>query len=81
MGASVTWPGDGPPCAPADIRDRIDRLIDPRQKLRVRTIWTFSRYFRFRLVAPENSVRNSAYDRQRNLEAVAISQSNLSRSV
>jgi hypothetical protein len=53
----MTWPGDGPPCEPRDIRERIDRLIDPHAKLRVRTIWTFQHYFRFRPVSGRTPAR------------------------
>ncbi len=35
----MTWPHDGPPCAPSDICARIEALVDPWARLRVRWIW------------------------------------------
>lgn len=40
----MTWPYDGALCAPGDIRARLEALVDPWQRLRVRMVWLFSNY-------------------------------------
>ncbi len=46
----MTWPHDGPPCpgpGPALVA-RIDRLVCPWQRLRVRTQWLFGAWMKRR---------------------------------